>query len=281
MFDHIRQQEKISSDGHTWFNGYYDNQGQRVEGKFGDVTRMTLTGQVFPVMSGLAKENEIEEVIAAVEAHLRDKVLGGYRLNSDFQRPHYLDLGRAFGFAYGTKENGAFFSHMIVMYAYALYKQGFAREGHTVLDSIFRMSQDTDKSGIYPGVPEYFDSLGRGMYHYLTGSASWFVLAVLTQVFGVAGEAGQLKLHPKLVKEQFDANGRAAVRSSFAGKRICVAYMNEENLDYGDYFVTGVTVNGTPVEDAGLPAASVCLPREVVAKAMADVEIQVILGPRS
>ncbi|MCA9393598.1 MAG: cellobiose phosphorylase [Candidatus Omnitrophica bacterium] len=280
IFDHIRQQEKISVDGHTWFNGYYDNQGQRVEGKVGGVTRMTLTGQVFPVMSGLAKENDIVKIIAAVDKHLRDTALGGYRLNTDFQRPHYLDLGRAFGFAYGTKENGAFFSHMIVMYAYALYRQGFARAGHAVLDSIFRMCQDTDKSLIYPGVPEYLDSLGRGMYHYLTGSASWLVLTVLTQVYGVAGEGGRLRLRPQLVKAQFDGDGCAIVRCMFAGKRICVTYSNPQHLEFGDYQVTGAAVNGTKVAGAGLPAPAVCIERSVIAKAVADVQINVSLGPR-
>ena len=38
-----------------------------------------------------------------------------------------------FGFAYGEKENGAVFSHMAVMYANALYKQGFIKEGYKVL----------------------------------------------------------------------------------------------------------------------------------------------------
>ena len=34
-----------------------------------------------------------------------------------------------FGFAYGEKENGAVFSHMTVMFANALYRRGFAKEG--------------------------------------------------------------------------------------------------------------------------------------------------------
>ena len=38
-----------------------------------------------------------------------------------------------FGFAYGEKENGAVFSHMAVMYANALYRRGFAREGNKAL----------------------------------------------------------------------------------------------------------------------------------------------------
>ena len=38
-------------------------------------------------------------------------------------------MGRAFGFSYGDKENGAFFNHMIVMLAFSLYKEGFVKEG--------------------------------------------------------------------------------------------------------------------------------------------------------
>jgi len=44
----------VASSGHGWFNGYYDNQGKRVEGETPDGVRMTLTGQVFPLMSGVA-----------------------------------------------------------------------------------------------------------------------------------------------------------------------------------------------------------------------------------
>jgi len=49
------------------------------------------------------------------------------------------------------------------------------------------MASDAQRSKIYPGIPEYFDSEGRGMYHYLTGSASWMVLTLLNYVFGVRG----------------------------------------------------------------------------------------------
>ena len=138
-----------------------------MEGAKEDRVRMTLAGQVFPIMSGLANEQEIEDVTEAARNYLKDKKLGGIHLNTDFGIPRYMDLGRAFGFAYGTKENGAFFSHMTVMYANALYKRGFVREGYDVLQSIYNMCIDTEKSKIYPGIPEYFDSQGRGYYHYL------------------------------------------------------------------------------------------------------------------
>ncbi len=243
IFQHVRKQEKVQAGRYTWFNGYYDNKGERVEGKRGAAERMTLTGQVFPIMSGLADSEEIKETVRAVRRYLKDKEGGGYRLNTDFGVDHYMDLGRAFGFAYGTKENGSFFSHMIVMYAYALYKRGFVREGHEAIRSICRMCMDTGRSRIYPGIPEYFDSEGRGRYHYLTGSASWLVLTLLTQVFGVRGENGDLIIAPQLVKEEFDKEGKAGVCCPFAGKRLDVTYINANHLDFGEYSIQGVCLD--------------------------------------
>ncbi len=266
IFDHIRRQEivTIAEQGqeYRWFNGYYDNQGRRVEGSVDGRVRMTLTGQVFSVMSGLATKEEVGQVVASVDHFLKDKVMGGYRLNTDFDVRHYLDLGRAFGFAYGTKENGAFFSHMNVMYAYALYCRGFVRQGFEVLNSIYRMANDHKRARIYPGVPEYFDSEGRGMYHYLTGSASWYVLTELTQVFGVRGLGGDLLVAPKLVKEQFSPDGKAGVSCPFADRPLNVTFENERLLDYGQYNITKVVLNGSPVGFESLAASEVKIRRD-------------------
>ncbi len=83
------------------------------------------------------------------------------------------------------KKNGAMFSHMAIMYANALYKRGFVEEGYDVINLIFKHCSEFDKSRIYPGIPEYINEKGRGMYNYLTGSASWLLLTVLTETFGV------------------------------------------------------------------------------------------------
>ena len=47
VFEHIRKTELIQVNGHRWFNGYYDNQAKRVEGKDNGRVRMTLTGPGF------------------------------------------------------------------------------------------------------------------------------------------------------------------------------------------------------------------------------------------
>ncbi len=270
IFAHIRRQEKIKfkkgARTYEWFNGYYDNKARRVEGVHDQRLRMTLTGQVFSIMSGMATNGEIDGVITSVDQFLKDKELGGYRLNTDFGVSHYLDLGRAFGFAYGTKENGAFFSHMNVMYAAALYQRGFARAGHQVLQSIYRMASDGHRSKIYPGIPEYFDSEGRGMYHYLTGSASWLVLTQLLHVFGVRGSRGNLILAPQLVKEEFNKQGIASVACQFAGKHLTVEYHNPKKLDAGKYTIKEILINGKPAAFKLITPDKACLQRTTITK---------------
>lgn len=245
MMEHIRETEWVSdAKGHGWYNGYYDDHGNRVEGvtEEGNV-RMMLTGQVFSIMAGTATEEQARAITEAADAYLYDASCGGYRLNTDF---HELktDMGRMFGFAFGEKENGAVFSHMAVMYANALYTRGFAKEGYKALDALYRQSMDFETSRIYPGIPEYFGKDGRGLYHYLTGAASWYMLTVITQMFGVHGEAGGLAIRPQLLLKQFDAENKAAISLKFMGITWEITIENPNRLEVGSYVVGKAYLDG-------------------------------------
>lgn len=257
LFEHVRKNEIVKSqEGYEWFNGYYDNAGKQVEGDNPAGVRMTLTGQVFPVMMGIATDEQISKVVDAANRYLFDQNIGGYRLNSNFHEVK-LDLGRCFGFAFGHKENGAMFSHMAVMYSYALYRQGFISEGYAVLKSIYDICANFEKARIYPGIPEYINEKGRGMYHYLTGSASWLMLVMLTEVYGVKGRLGNLSVEPKLKKEQFDEKGSAAVHTVFADRKLKLVFTNKEKADYYDYSVESITVDGVPADFTNEDGAAV------------------------
>jgi len=235
LMEHIRRQEWIRDGESGWFNSYYDNHGRPVEGVQPDGgVRMMLTGQVFAIMSGTATEEQTKAIARSADRYLYQEEIGGYRLNTDFHELK-MDMGRMFGFAYGEKENGAVFSHMTVMYANALYRRGFVREGYKALQTLADTAMDFQTSKIYPGIPEYFNGEGRGMYHYLTGAASWYMLTVITQAFGVRGEGGDLVIEPKLVREQFDSNGEAAIDFSFASKRFRAVIVNPAGKDFGEY----------------------------------------------
>ena len=256
--EHIRNREWLKVG---FFNGYYDNRKLRVEGKSGDHLQMTLTSQTFPIMSGLARGWQVQKILQSVNKYLVDKQTGGIHLNTDFKKEQH-NLGRAFSFAYGEKENGAIFSHMVVMFAYALYKQGYADAAWKALSSLYKMATHTARSKIYPCLPEYFNLEGRGMYAYLTGSASWFVLTMLTQVFGVKGQDGDLVIEPKLSVEHFCKNNCISIERIFANRRIKIKFFNPKKVGFGKYRIKRFMLNAeqVPVEEN----ARVVISREVI-----------------
>jgi cellobiose phosphorylase len=246
--EHIRRTEWITDQkGHSWYNGYYDNHGRQVEGDHELGVRMMLTGQVFTIMSETATKEQVQQIVSAADAYLYDETIGGYKLNTNFKEVK-ADMGRMFGFAYGHKENGAVFAHMAVMYANALYQRGFVTEGYKAINSLYLHCSDFEKSRIYPGIPEYIGDNGRGLYHYLTGSASWLLLTVVTEMFGVKGVLGDLKLEPKLMPEQFDTNHNACIELVFADRRLRIQYVNKAAKEYGEYQVGRISLNGKAYE---------------------------------
>ncbi len=262
LMETIRSTQWINENEESgWYNSYYDNSGRAVEKADGENTRMMLTGQVFTIMSKTADDEHTAKIVKAAKRHLYRRQIGGYRLNTDFKELK-MDLGRMFGFAYGEKENGAVFSHMTVMYAYALYSRGFAKEGYEALNTLAEASLNFNTSRIYPGIPEYFNADGRGVYHYLTGAASWYLMTMVTMAFGVRGEYGDLRLDPQLDLAQFDEKNEASLGLVFAGRRILVTYHNPEKLEAGSYRVALATLDG---EQIAFRENKLCIPREKIA----------------
>jgi len=243
---HLRAQEYLStSEGDHFYNGYYNNDGNPVDGEFDDAIRMNLTGQVFTTMFGLATDEQVLASYDACQKYLKDPQTGGYKLNTPLG-PNTLNFGRGFSFAYGEKENGATFSHMVIMYMNALYKRNFVKEAYEVFSSMYHLCMDAENSKIYPGIPEYFTLTGKGMYHYLTGSASWLFLTILTEMYGIKGELGDLVIEPKLEGNQFDEDGSTIIDTRFADKQLNIQYMNPGHKDYSDYHISQVSINDRP-----------------------------------
>ena len=150
----IISNEVVNFNDYSWLNGYYDNKGQKVEGRFGSNIRMTLTGQTFPLMSQIVDQELTSKIISSVNYYLLHSTIKVPRLNTDF-KDLKIDLGRAFGFAYGHKENGAIFSHMVMMYVYSLYLNEQVSEGYQIINSLFDHLIDTNNQEyiqIYPNI---------------------------------------------------------------------------------------------------------------------------------
>ena len=96
---------------------YIDNDGVFLDRK----DTLSLTGQTMALLSETVTKKRATKIASMTKKALFDPTIGGYKLNSNFHEVK-LNMGRAYGFAYGHKENGAVFSHMAVMYAYGLYQ---------------------------------------------------------------------------------------------------------------------------------------------------------------
>ena len=139
------------------------------------------------------------------------------------------------------------FSHMAMMYAYALYQRGHPEAGYTVMEKIYQHCQNFAISRMYPGIPEYIGQDGRGYYFYLTGSASWYMFTLITQVFGIRGIDGDLLIEPKLVLDQFDQHGIASIHSHFAGRQLVVELHNVGKLQVDQYKISNVRIDDAQV----------------------------------
>ena len=84
------------------------------------------------------------------------------------------------------------------------------------------------------------------MYPYLTGSASWLILTMIDEVFGININKNELILTPKLTIDEFKDN-KAAIKTKILGKVINITYINENNLDYGKYQIKEILLNGNAI----------------------------------
>ena len=280
VLEHVRNSEWIESkSGHGFFNGYYNNDGQRVDGDCEDGPRMNLTAQTFAIMSGAATDQQVERAYRAAQEILKDPKTGGYRLTTPLGSNRW-NFGRGFAVVYGEKETGGAFNHMIVMFLNGLYRRGFVKEGFEVLSSIYRLANDTERAKIYPGIPEYISSEGQGKYHYLSGSASWLLMTVITQMYGIGGDYGDLVLQPKLVRKQFDAEGNATANAWFLGRRIVVTYRNPGRLEYGTYATGAISINGKQIPVHPVDGNTVRIGKDLLRTALvagSDNQIEVSL----
>ncbi|MEJ2594175.1 MAG: cellobiose phosphorylase [bacterium] len=259
--DHIssllRDQEWITVEkGEGFFNGHYDNLGQAIDGINDKEIQMDLTTQVMTIMHKVSTESQTAAIMRAAENVLRDENGLGYRLCRPF-REIDLNIGRLTGFVYGYKEHGSKWMQQNIMLSYGLFSQGFSQLAFDVISQVYRLCADSGTSRIFPGVPSYFEPGDRGAYAYLTGSSSWLILTITTQLFGIRGNFGNLLIEPQLPENMFDDHGNAGISCSFRGMRLHVEYWIEDNNPSPAYTIKAIRINDkTPQFDLISPGAA-------------------------
>ena len=207
---------------------YIDN-----DGEFLDKDTVSLTGQAMALLNKTVKPSCALNIAKTTKKHLYNPNCGGYHLNENYNEIK-LNMGRAYGFSYNHKENGAVFSHMALMYAKGLFNYELSDYGREALYAIINRAK-AKTSNVALGIPEYFTEKGEGKYLYLTGSATWLLLVLKESLFGIKYINGCTYIKPQLKGEDF-IDGKLTLETIHYGKKTTFKFINPNSLD--DYKVT-------------------------------------------
>ena len=94
------------------------------------------------------------------------------------------------------------------------------------------------------------------------------MLTMITEVFGVRGELGNLVIAPALMAEQFDKEGNAALHLEFAGKKFEVHISNLDQKEYGEYQIAQVYCDEKEIEKRA--DGSACMEKEKIEQLSSD-----------
>ena len=89
------------------------------------------------------------------------------------------------------------------------------------------------------------------------------MLTVITEMFGVKGNCGDMVLEPKLRKEQFQ-EGKAGISMNFGKRRWHIVYINKAGKESGEYQIASVQLDGKKLEAASVSLEEIKLLEEHV-----------------
>ncbi|MDD5644706.1 MAG: hypothetical protein PHO00_04600 [bacterium] len=188
-----------------YYTGYFYKNGKPVDTKFSAAEfEINLMPQSFSIMSGVADGEKAGRVIKSVDKYLRDRKIGGLKLNYPPYREFNPGIGRLTGFAPGTKENNAVFNHANLFWIYAMMLSDKPVEAFRVWNGINPLNHEQTEAKIPPFLPEYWVSedngriSGRGEYPLLTGSAVWTRIIFERYVIGFRSCFDGIVIDPKI-----------------------------------------------------------------------------------
>ena len=101
------------------------------------------------------------------------------------------------------------------------------------------------------------------MYPYLTGSASWYLLTLITQVFGIRGYIGDLLVDPALDIAWLNDDGQVSVRTPFAGCLLQIIIHNPRRIVPSKYRPARIVHSGKTLQ-ATRHGNGLLIPRHVI-----------------
>lgn len=187
-----------------WFLRAYDAFGNKVGGKECEEGKIYLEPQGFCAMAGIGGKNLCERALKSA----KDRLLCEYGL--ELLSPPYTlyrkELGEVSSYPPGYKENGAVFCHSNPWTVIAAARW---KDGNTAFDLYRRISPmfREEQSDIYGMEPYVYSQMiagraapryGQAKNSWLTGTASWAMVAMTQEILGIHPDYDGLRICPSL-----------------------------------------------------------------------------------
>lgn len=245
--------EQHGWDG-NWFLRAYDHAGQRVGSSENAEGQIFLEPQALCAMAGIGAEaGLVDRALQSVGERLTSPV--GVRLLDPPYRSYHPALGEISTYLPGYKENGSVFCHTNPWLVIAEALRGRSDRAMQVLAAIaptYHSDPDTRRTEPYVYAqmvagPQAAKP-GEAKNSWLTGTASWSLVAVTQYILGLRPTVAGLAIDPCIPADWPSFKARRVFRG--------VTYEIEvRNLGGGGRGVRSLTVDGKPVVGHLLPLA--------------------------
>ncbi|MCS7011061.1 MAG: glycosyl transferase [Anaerolineales bacterium] len=237
----------------AWFRRAYDSYGQPLGSLENREGQIFIEPQGICVMAGLGLEDgRAQQALDAVAEHLATPH-GLLLLQPAFSR-YYLHLGEISSYPPGYKENGAVFCHTN---PWIIIAEAMLGRGDRAHDYYLRINPSAREeiSEIHRCEPYVYAQMiagkdaptfGEAKNSWLTGTASWSLVAISQWILGIRPEYGGLRIDP-CIPHHWDG---FEVQRSFRGGLYRIHVYNPIHCSRG---VSRILLNGQPLETTLLP----------------------------
>ncbi|HID07721.1 MAG TPA: N,N'-diacetylchitobiose phosphorylase, partial [Armatimonadetes bacterium] len=246
MAEKVRQAcEKVLWDG-KWYIRGFTKKGIKIGSNESEEGKIFLNAQTWAVLSGVASPERARRCMDEVDKHLYSKY-GLHLLWPAYSRPDD-DIGYVTRVYKGIKENGSIFSHPNPWAVIAECKLGRGSRAMKFYDAILPYNQN-DMIEIREAEPYVYCQFimgkdhtahGRARHPWLTGTASWFYIAVTKHILGIRPTYQGLVIDPCI-----PANWKEfEVTRKWRGATYHIKVTNPNGVEKG---VKSITLNGKDV----------------------------------
>ena len=233
----------------NWFIAAINDDGYRVGSAENAQGKLPLNSQTWAILSEVVDQEKGNELADLID---RDLDTGyGPVLFSPVYTDYHPGIGRVTGFAPGTKENAAVFSHAS---AFKVVSDCFLKRGNAAYKTFSEImpsnphKSDPERYKVEPYIlaeyvvgPGHPTRFGEGAFTWNTGTAPWMFMAATEWICGVRRTLKGLLIDP-CVPEEWD---EFKIVRPFRGASYNVSVKNPKHVQSG---VASIKVDGKPIK---------------------------------